>query len=100
MNNNDLILRINQGDMLVRVTPEEMKILVDIRRIKAARENNERIVAEVLNTAARWYKMGGGNYLHFREQFGENSVGLNQPDFFEIVERVTDCALEFVMEGV
>jgi hypothetical protein len=86
----------NADDMLVRVTPEEMRILVDNRRTKAARENNERIVAEVLNTAARWYKMGGGNYIHFCEQFGENSVGLNQPDFFEIVERTIECVFEFV----
>jgi len=83
-------------DVLLRVTAKEMEILKDMRRIKAARENNERIVAEVLNTAARWYKMGGGNYIHFCEQFGENSVGLNQPDFFEIVERTIECVFEFV----
>jgi hypothetical protein len=86
----------NADDMLVRVTAEEMEILKNMRRAKTARENNERIVAEVLNTAARWHKMGGGNYIHFCEQFGENRVGLNQPDFFEIVERTIECVFEFV----
>ena len=91
----------NADDMLVRVTPEEMKILVDMRRTKAVRENNERIVAEVLNTAARWYKMGGGDYPTFCETFGsENTLGIKQSDFYTTVERVVDCAFEFVMEGV
>ena len=85
-----------RNDVLLRVTPEEMEVILDMRRIKTERENNERIVAEVLNTAARWYKMGRGDYIHFCEQFGENGVGLNQPDFFEIVERTIECVFEFV----
>jgi hypothetical protein len=90
----------NADDTLVPLSPEEIEVIRDMRRIKAARENNERIVAEVLNTAAQWYnrwhKVGGGDYIHFCEQFGENSVGLNQPDFFEIVERTIECVFEFV----
>jgi hypothetical protein len=90
----------NEHDWLARLTPEELKVILDTRRKKTQRVEAERVVAEVLNTAAQWYnrwhKVGGGDYIHFCEQFGENGVGLNQPDFFEIVERTIECVFEFV----
>jgi len=98
----------NADDMLVRVTPEEMRILVDNRRTKAARENNERIVAEVLNTAAmykQWLFLHNceDTYSAFCDEFGykvDNSHNLPRAHFYALVIRVMDCAFEFVMEGV
>jgi len=98
----------NADDMLVPLSPEEIEVIRDIRRTKAARENNESLLIEVLNTAAmykQWLFLHNrkDTYSAFCDEFGykvDNSHNLPRAHFYALVVRVMDCALEFVMEGV
>jgi len=97
----------NADDMLVRVTAEEMEILKNMRRTKAAREKNEKLLVEVLDTAAaykKWLLLHNqvDTYHVFCDEFNWKVDGwlwLPRAHFYALVVRVMDCALEFVMEG-